>query len=170
MRKKTVITGLVIMVAFQAMVLTGEYLGAVYPLWTGREVRLKVVPVDPRSMFRGNYARLRYGISTIEKDALDARKTRVGEVVYVKLKPGMDGVYEFDGASLDKPEKGIYLKGRVRSPSWSNTYDVLYGLEAYFAPKEKALALEKELRRGGLAIVMVAGNGKAALKDVVAKR
>ena len=37
------------------------------PLWTGKEIRVKVVPVDPRSLFRGNYARLNYDFSRLEK-------------------------------------------------------------------------------------------------------
>ena len=44
-----------------------------------------------------------------------------------------------------------------------------YGIEALFAPKEKALALERQLRDSGVAVVRVAPNGKAALVTVEAK-
>ena len=44
---------------------------------------------------------------------------------------------------------------------------IRYGIEAYFLPREKALALEKALRNSGsVATVMVAPNGKAALMEV----
>ena len=66
MSKKTITTGLAVVILLQIVVLGSEYLGAIYPLWTGEEIKLKTTPVDPRSLFRGNYARLRYGISTIE--------------------------------------------------------------------------------------------------------
>ena len=33
----------------------------------GKEIRVKVVPVDPRSLFRGNYARLNYDFSRLKK-------------------------------------------------------------------------------------------------------
>ena len=174
MSKKTITTGLVIVIVFQIMVLAGEYLGAIYPLWSGEEIRLKTVPVDPRSLFRGNYARLRYGISSIEGKYLSEKKDlRNGEVVYVKLKPDADGLYVFDGVSLKKPESGPFIRGRLQGKHSQRKdvfYNVRYGIEAYFAPKEKAQALEKKLRNGGVAIVMIAGNGKASLKKVITNR
>lgn len=174
MSKKTITTGLMIVIGLQIAVLASEYLGAIYPLWTGEEIRLKTIPVDPRSLFRGNYARLRYEISTIEgKDLGMKQNLRNGEVVYIKLKPGADGLYVFDGASLEKPGSGPFIRGRLqgrRSQRNSVVYNIRYGIEAYFAPKKKALALQKELRRSGIAIIMVARNGKAALKEIIPNR
>lgn len=174
MRKKTVATGLMIVIVFQITVLAGEYVGAIYPLWSGEEIRLKTIPVDPRSLFRGNYARLRYEISTIAgKDLAGKENLRNGEVVYVRLKPDADGLYVFDGAGLEKPGSGPFIRGRLqreRSQGRSVMYEVRYGIEAYFAPKEKALALEREMRGGGIAVIMVAGSGKAALKEVITNK
>jgi len=171
MSKKNIITGLMIIIVFQLIVLSSEYLGAIYPLWTGKEIKIKTIPVDPRSLFRGNYARLQYDISTIDATYFDGKKDlRNDEVVYVKLKPAEDGLFVFEDAGLEKPEKGPFLRGRLqrnRSRNKSSIYNVRYGIEAYFAPKEKALALEKDLRRGGVAIIMIAENGKATLKDIV---
>ncbi|MBT3870270.1 MAG: GDYXXLXY domain-containing protein [Gammaproteobacteria bacterium] len=47
-------------------VLVGMYVTAALPLWTGAEIRLATAPVDPRSLFRGNYALLSYDISEID--------------------------------------------------------------------------------------------------------
>jgi uncharacterized membrane-anchored protein len=66
MTKRLIPAAVLMAIAFQIVVLAGEYLGAVYPLWTGQEIKLKIVPVDPRSLFRGNYARLGYSISTVD--------------------------------------------------------------------------------------------------------
>jgi uncharacterized membrane-anchored protein len=174
MTKRTIIAGLTLVIVFQVAVLAGEYLGAVYPLWTGKEIHLKVVPVDPRSLFRGNYAQLRYDISTIDvMDLGEHKQFRNGEFVYIKLKPGIDGVYIFDGAELDKPATIPFIRGRIRAPNGQEDVrkcEVRYGIEAYFAPKQRALALEKELRDGGIAIVMIADNGKATLKDIIPKQ
>jgi uncharacterized membrane-anchored protein len=174
MNRKTITAGLALVIVFQVAVLAGEYLGAVYPLWTGKEIRLKVVPVDPRSLFRGNYAQLRYDISSIDVKVLGEHKQyRNGEFVYIKLKPGIDGVYVFDGAGLDKPATGFFIRGRIRVTNGQEDvrkFEVRYGIEAYFAPKQKALILERELRDGGIAVVMIAGNGKPALKDVIPKQ
>jgi len=171
--KKTVLAGLVAVVGLQTAVLAGEYLGAMYPLWTGEPIQLKTVPYDPRSLFRGNYARLRYEISDIPVADLGARgRIRGGEVVYVRLTPAENGVYEYAGASLTRPESGVFLRGRTdhaRRWRWddSERLHVRYGIEAYFAPKQKALELEDRLRQGGIAEIMVAGNGKATLTAVV---
>ena len=74
----------------------------------------------------------------------------------------------FDSASLTKPETGLYIRGRLQSPYVNEQpYRIRYGIEALFAPEKKALAQEDRLRDGGIAVVMLADNGKAALKDLV---
>lgn len=170
MKKNWMIKGLILLVVFQIVVLAAEYLNAVYPLWTGQEVKLKVIPVDPRSLFRGNYARLNYDISrmTLSREAT-VKPPRNGEVIYVTLKPNKDGIHSYTGASFEKPAEGLFLRGRIGQQGWSESASlrVRYGIEAYFAPKEKALALEKKLRNGGIAQIMVAANGKATLKDII---
>jgi uncharacterized membrane-anchored protein len=169
MKNITVMAGLIIMITFQLFVLMGEYIGATYPLYTGTEIKLRTIPVDPRSMFRGNYARLNYDVSTFKSDELDISDLRMDEIVYVKLRAEEKNIYEFDSVSIQRPKSGLYLRGRIKSQPWSKEYRVIYGIEAFFAPKEKALALEKDLRDGGLAVVAVAGNGKAVLKDIIAE-
>lgn len=170
--KPTLKLGLVAAIAFQFLILVGMYVSAQVPLWTGEEIRLKTIPIDPRSLFRGNYARLEYEISQVSAELFpEGRKLREGEVVYIALRPGRNGLYELAGAGLQKPEGGIFLRGRV-SGTWfggdSDKYRVQYGIEAFFAPKEKALGLESDLRNGGVAEVMVSGGGRARLKDVIA--
>jgi uncharacterized membrane-anchored protein len=85
----------------------------------------------------------------------------------VGLKPGQGGIYAFDGASPNKPPSGTFIRGRLEAVRWDERKSgVRYGIEAYFAPNKKALELEKELRKSGVATVMIAANGKATLKDV----
>lgn len=152
--------------ALQLFLLAGMVAGAALPLWTGTEIRVETVPVDPRSMFRGNYARLRYRLGTLPDDALgDVSRLRRGEIVYVSLRRADTGYHVFAAASLERPSDGVFLRGRVvrgRSP-----YRLNYGIEAFFAPKERALKLEKHLRNGGTAILMVTASGQAAIKDIV---
>lgn len=161
--KKQMVYALIAAIALQITVLLMEYAGAVHPLMTGTEIKLKVIPVDPRSLFRGNYARLNYEISNINLNLL-AREPRMNEVVYVTLKVNDEGLYVADGVSFEKPETGLFMRGRASH--WGGQR-VRYGIEAFFAPKEKALKLEKDLRTGGVAVVMVAKNGKSILKDIV---
>lgn len=170
MSRQWILRGLLAAIMLQVGVLAWVYLNSVSPLWTGREIRLKTIPVDPRSLFRGNYAQLNYEISSINvEQEIDIDDPRPGEVVYVKLVQAENGLYVSDGASFTEPDAGIYIRGRLQASDWKITqpYPVRYGIEAYFAPRDKALELENQLRDGGIAIVYLADDGKAALKDVV---
>lgn len=170
--KKPIIIALCSAIALQFFVLSGMYIQSVAPLWTGTEVKIKTVPVDPRSLFRGNYARLAYDISTISVDNLPSSKElRNGEVVYVSISKSATGLFEFIGASLTEPEQGLFIKGRIgkRRANNSKRITIKYGIEAFFAPKDKALALEKTLRSNAVAILMISADGKARLKEVVAQ-
>ncbi|MCE2542976.1 MAG: GDYXXLXY domain-containing protein [Acidobacteria bacterium] len=66
---------------------------------------------------------------------------------------------------MARPFDGIFLRGRIVRNSRPLRID--FGIEAFFAPKERALKLERELRDGGTAILMVSESGQAALKDVI---
>ncbi len=159
---------LLVIIFAQIIILAGEYGNAVYPLWTGQEIKLKTIPIDPRSLFRGNYAQLVYDISSVKSPKF-SKKVRNGEVLYVQLEADQSGVYYAKQLYLEPPESGIYIRGRLQQGyhASNNAYHILYGIEAYFAPKDKALALEHNLRDGGIAQVMLSANGKAALKNVV---
>lgn len=163
--KKIMGYGLLSAIALQVLVLAMVYGGAVYPIITGQEIRLKTTPVDPRSLFRGNYARLNYEISRLDAPDIN-RAIRTNEVVYVKLKQDKNGLYIADGVSLEKPSEGLFILGRNESET-SGSLRIRYGIEAFFAPKTKALALEKALRNKGVAVVMLASNGKATLQNVI---
>ena len=69
-RPRLVVLGLGAAIAFQLVVLAGMVVNAALPRWTGTEIRVRTVPVDPRSMFRGNYAQLGYDFGTLPEGAL----------------------------------------------------------------------------------------------------
>ncbi len=144
-----------------------SYVKRVYPLWTGTSVYLKVLPRDPRSLFRGNYARLNYEISNVQLDPkLKDKRIKYGDVIYVPLKE-KDGIWTSDRALSRPPSEGVFIKGRVVSHNSNTSSRVQYDIEAFFAPKEKALALERDVRKGDLfAKVMIAPDGQAVLVDV----
>lgn len=170
--KKYAAIALLLAVAFQFLVLIGMYVLSEMPFWTGKEIHIKTMPVDPRSLFRGNYARLNYDLSTISTESFnDHQALRHGEVVYVNLQETKAGLYEYSGASLIEPDSGIFLKGRIQNKRFNSNQqvNVKYGIEAFFAPKEKALKLEKTLRNNAVAILMVSKGGKARLKEIIAQ-
>jgi uncharacterized membrane-anchored protein len=171
---RRIATGLILAIVLQFLVLSGIYVNAALPMWTGTEIRVKTVPVDPRSMFRGNYARLSYAFSRLQRKQFPGDAVlRNGEVAYVSLKPGADGLYVPGQVSLEPPGDGLFIRGRISSRhNWMrglNSFPMKYGIEAFFAPKERALQLEKDLRDGGVAVLMVSPGGKARLMDVIAK-
>lgn len=168
MNKTALFIGIAILLQF--FILVGEYVNAATPLWFGDEVRIKTIPVDPRSLFRGNYALLRYEISSIHADEFPKDiNYRKGTIVYVVLKKGNDDLYEYSGISLSKPGTGAFIRGRLQNRRYNsrNNFRLKFGVEAFFAPKEKALRLEKELSGGGIAVLKIDSNGKAAIKDIV---
>lgn len=166
MNKRHVLLSLAAFAMVQVIVLVGMVALAAKPLYTGQEVRVATLPIDPRSLFRGNYARLNYEFSLLPDNALaDHKHLRNGEPLYVSLAVGDDGLYEYAGVSLEKPASGVFIRGRLQNRF--NRQRVKYGIEAWFAPKQEALRLERELRNGAEAVLMIDSNGKAALKDIV---
>lgn len=164
MSRKSAVMALTGVAILQLLLLVGMLANASLPLWTGQEIRVKTVPVDPRSLFRGNYARLRYDFSVIPKELLAIDPPRQNEVVYISMKKTEDNYWTLESVSLDKPEDGVFLRGRLQNRH--SGFNVRYGIEAWFAPKNKALKLERDLREGGTAVLMVGSNGKAVLKDI----
>jgi uncharacterized membrane-anchored protein len=169
--KKNILKGLIFVAFLQVSILIGEYVVAEIPIWTGKEITIKTLPIDPRSMFRGQYVRLNYYISHIDGVKLTKKGNfRHGEVIYTSLKKGDDGHYAYSGISFKKPKEGIFLKGRLgqkRHEDEINYYHIKYGIEALFLPKEKAIAMEKDLAKSGIAVLRVSESGKARLIDVI---
>ena len=157
-------------VVFQFVVLTGMVGVSAMPLWTGEEIRVRTIPVDPRSLFRGNYARLRYSFHSFDVESGQDETIKRGSVVYVSLQPASEGdFYEYADWSKEKPDGEKFLRARV-TRYWCSSdrckMQVKYGIEAIFAAREKALTLEQELRDGGIAVLMVSKSGKARIKEV----
>ena len=163
MKQRTLGLALLAALTLQVVILAGVFANGFYPLWLGEEIRVETRPVDPRDLFRGNYARLGYEFST-----LPATGFRPGDVIYLPLEQDGD-LWRGLTPSHQPPAQGLYLRGRVSGLPWGGTRRVTYGIEALFAPKEKALQLERELRDGAVAVLKVAPNGRAALVTVETK-
>ena len=92
-------------------------------LRTGKTIYLRTVPVDPRDLFRGDYVRLQYEISNIEREKMqdglkllsvsDSHKNK-DKKVYAVLEVNDDNVAEVVYVTDKKPEKGkLFIRGRV---------------------------------------------------------
>lgn len=145
---------------------------------TGQDVVLEVVPVDPRSLFQGDYVILSYPISTIQ--AWYGAEPTVGQDVFVTVVPGDKGnwifaTWNYHPDSATRPG-GITLKGKVdRVLKAADTnggahgeFRVVYGLERFFVPEGQGLGVEQLARGGKLsAIVSVWRDGSSTLKGLM---
>ena len=179
---------LIAAIAFQVLVLAGEYISSVYPRYIGKQIIVELIPVDPRSMFRGQYARLNYQFAQLSEDSIDHKEPIYnGQYIYVHLKESGNNIWRMSGASVTIPQDGtIFIRGRAevptsqRFPSASpRTVQIRFGIEAFFASPDRALELErgtsrwvpssntKEIVQYNKALLMIAPNGKASLVDVL---
>jgi uncharacterized membrane-anchored protein len=147
----------------------------------GDVVHLRTAPVDPRDLFRGDYVRLRYEISSPARPTWDrelaahvdaalkgnGRRALAGQRVYASLVRDADGLASLAALSLRTPAKGPFLRGRIET-AWTHGLEVRYGLEAYFVQQGKGLELERGRDRDRIRVplemaVALGGGGTGVL-------
>ena len=166
-------SGIALVAVVQSAILGWMVWERVHLLQTGREITLDVVPVDPRSLFRGDYVILSYDVSRLGPGVLSEAPAR-GGTVYVTIAPGEDGRWQAVAASPNAraPENGrVVLKGRL-DRAWpgaagGQTGRVAYGIESYFVPEGKCRELERLVRDKRIsAVIAVDASGNAAIKGL----
>jgi uncharacterized membrane-anchored protein len=134
----------------------------------GREVVLPIVPVDPRDLFKGDFVRLAYPISTVPIRLTDGKNLAYNKRVYVTLQPEADATWSVAAVASDYP--GTVATGQIilrGTMEYNNR--IRFGLERYYVPEGKGPALEKLAREKKLAaIVAVDRKGIAAIKGLSA--
>lgn len=143
-------------IVFQVAVLAHMAAKREWIVRTAPTVWLRTAPIDPRDLFRGDYVRLDYELSTLPtrlySDALrqaikrGGAKLKPGTTVYVALRIAENGLGEAIGVDLKPPASGPCLRGRP-SDRWQNLdygMRIAYGIEAYFVQQDTG----KELERG----------------------
>jgi len=171
-----------------ALLLCGLILAIVYQragiLRDGKEVRLEVVPVDPRDLFRGDYVVLDYRISSVEvpKDNMDS--FRRGQKVFVTLRPNDSGKARAVSISSGRPAASgtdIVINGTVTATSGCpfnevgvrdcksdrRAVQVKYGLESYFVPQGEGRKIETTEKARLEVVAAVAPSGQSAIKRLL---
>lgn len=174
---------IVIVVALQTTALLAMVGIKQYTLSTGTPIVLKTEPIDPRSLFRGDYVRLNYAISRLPIDKLAGdREFARGDTIYVVLQ--REGEFwqalSLHHASPPVTAGQVAIKGRVEfinpltfprpgAPAEpSKSIDVKYGVENYFVPEGEGRALERPKPGETVSIrVVVDRYGNAAIKAVL---
>ncbi len=157
-----------------------------YTLNTGTPVLLPTEPVDPRSLFMGDYARLAYSISQLRLDGEAAvagdKDFKRHDTVWVALKPEAAGA---KAVSVHHQRSAIAsgllaIRGDVQSVN-ENTFDrasnqsvkqrslqVRYGIEQYYVPEGSGRQIERP--QGGEKVAMliaIDARGKAGILAVL---
>ena len=136
------------------------------PHLTGQTILVRVVPVDPRDLFRGDYVILGYDFSRVPHGTPGIRTDALPSLqpVYVTLVPDADGKHwKAEKFSAERPQSGLYLQGKITG-SWRAEY----GIESFFVQEGKGRMYENAVRNRKLsAEIAVDDSGKAALKRLV---
>ena len=154
-------------IGFQLLVLVAMIATPLTTLVTGDTLLLRVAPVDPRDLFRGDYVILSYEFSRPAAGSIPGLETTdewQGQIIYAVLVPEEDGRHwRLSHYSIEQPMTGKFLRGEV--PSWRR---IEFGIESYFVQEGEGLKYEEAVRNGKLsAEVAVDGNGRAVLKRLV---
>lgn len=170
MFSKMVLLGIV--AVSQICVLGGMIVVDGLPYVFGETIRLKVMPVDPRDMFRGDYSILGYDFTNLGSRKINGLDNAdrsywddVGRDVYIKLvKSEGSDVWTTQEITTIKPSSGTYLHGVI------NGWRVDCGIEAYYVQEGRGRAIDEAVRGGRTVEAEVAvWQGKAKLKQVIVK-
>lgn len=169
--------GLLAAFVLQAALLAWTIVDRALLLKNGREVRLAVVPVDPRDLFRGDYVILSYPMSRLVSDEIDGDDDfDYYETIYVSVAEAPEG-WQATSIHRAPPQDGVFIKGFVESVYVRDSckvaapcteYQIAYNLEQFFVPEGEGRELETLRNDQRMSVdVAVAGNGRSALKRLL---
>jgi uncharacterized membrane-anchored protein len=156
-------------VVAQLLILVGMIALRAIPLVTGQTVLVRVQPVDPRDLFRGDYVILSYDFSRAPREGIEGLSEKErgnwskleGRAVYVPLvADSVPGHWRAEKVTVVRPERGPFLKGHVERYG-----SLKFGIEAYYVQEGTGRRYEDAIRDRKLsAELAVTPGGQAALK------
>lgn len=150
-------------------------------LRNGQEVLLKVEPVDPRDLLRGDYVRLGYEISRLPVEKFvnlpQAETTTVEGPIVVRLHEEPDGFWRATAAWLGSAATTpagpgeVDIAGRIAG-GWSlapgSTVGVDYGIERFYVPEGEGRPIERDIRVRSFGIKVAVGkDGTSQIKALM---
>ena len=146
----------------------------------GTEVLLRIRPIDPRDLLRGDYVALGYDIGSVPAELVVNRpvdgSTAEDGPIYVRLAPGDDGHWQAVSASLGAPAPAlpagqVDIRGKITS-GWSLAdgaeLNPDYGIGRFYLPEGEGLAIQNDLRERPFSMkVAVAEDGTAQIKALL---
>ena len=167
------------------LILSGMIVGHAWPLWTGQVVTMKVIPADPRDLFRGEFVHLTTVANELYRPGAAAQgaswsydrplddvfeRSRPGSIVYVQLVAAPSGDYVPVSVSLEPQHGMLNLRGRVSYPFGSSgALSVNYGVDAFYMQEGKGRRVEEAIRqRRNVQIqIAIASSGQARIKTLL---
>lgn len=162
-------------------------------LW-GDEILLKVIPVDPRSLFQGDYVILSYPFSSLDLTEVeydfDPESINNQEKVYLALEPESDTwspvmITKDKSKVRDKTfleAKALYTTARIPEPPVADTTEprkpgdsemkvirLKLSIEQYYVPEGKGKEIEDKIRDGEIFAKVAVYKGKARVIELVNK-
>jgi uncharacterized membrane-anchored protein len=138
-------------------------------------VSLKVKPVDPSDMFRGDYVTLNYDITMVDLAALPGDDAYIHDGWAFVTLASENGVWVAKAVNNTMPVRApgtVVLRGRVFSASTSalsapGPMKLEYGIESFFVPQGRGKVIEDERQKGDLtADIAVDSQGRGAVKSL----
>ncbi len=180
MSGKRLLLAAVLLAVAQIAFLSWMIAGRAAILRNGQQVLLKVQPIDPRDLLRGDYVRLGYEIRDVPvKLVANAPAgdffTQQGPI-FVRLGKDGDGYWRVRSASLGEPQGQpptgeVDIRGMV-SDGWSlgpeASFSVDYGIDRFYVPEGEGRAIETDMRERPFGILAaVASDGTAQIKALM---
>jgi uncharacterized membrane-anchored protein len=178
--KKLIISALVlalVQIGFLSWIIAGR--AAI--LRNGKEVLLRVEPVDPRDLLRGDYISLNNNISRIPVKLIanipQGAFSSDDDSITVRLKKGADGYWQPTAAWLGKAPAPAAadeadIAGHVaagwdlRSPDMMIAPD--YGIDRFYVPEGEGVAIQDDIRVRPFGIKLaLAADGTAQIKALM---
>jgi uncharacterized membrane-anchored protein len=178
--KRLVISALVlalVQIGFLSWIIAGR--AAI--LRNGKEVLLKIEPVDPRDLLRGDYIVLGYDISRIPVKMIAnipaGKSSSEDTSIAVRLKKGADGYWVpttawFGKAPSPAAADEADIAGRVAA-GWDlgeegATIAPDYGIERFYLPEGEGMAIQNDMRVRPFGIKLaLSADGTAQIKALV---
>ena len=175
---------MVLLVALQTLALFFMIGLKQWTLETGVPVVLETRPVDPRSLFSGDYIRLNYTISQISEEIGEESGFNPHDTIYIVLKEG-DPYWTPVSIHHQRPDTApglVAIKGEVLGTSgtrWNpetrspeplpgRNLSIRYGIENYYVPEGEGTRLERPGPDAKLSIrVAVDRFGNAGIQAVL---
>lgn len=181
MTGKRLIVSALVLALVQIGFLTWIIAGRAAILRSGKEVLLKIEPIDPRDLLRGDYISLGYDISRIPVKLIanipQGKATSDDTAIVVRLKKGADGYWQpttawFDKAPSPSGPDEADITGHV-AQGWGlsepeATIAPEYGIERFYLPEGEGMAIQDDMRVRPFSIKLaLSANGKAQIKALM---